>query len=84
MGLDLERLNPGDPFCASAPVQRALRAVLMLYALRNPQLSYRQGMHEVASTLFVALFRDACGPEAGCEQLVRFAVHGVPTLRRPA
>jgi len=80
VGLDLERLHPGDAFFSSEPVQRALRSVLMVYALRNPALSYRQGMHEVAALLFGVLYRDACDTRS-VEQLVRKAYPGVPVTR---
>ena len=61
MGLDLERLHPGDAFFASRGVQGALRNVLMLWALQHPAVSYRQGMHEVAAVLYAVLHADACG-----------------------
>jgi len=61
VGLDLERLHPGDAFFASRAVQGALRGVLMVWALRHPAVSYRQGMHEVAAVLFAVLHADACG-----------------------
>ena len=70
MGLDLERLYPGDPFFSSQPVQECLRRVLLVYSLRFPSLAYRQGMHEVAAVLFNVLYKDACGSRPITELVV--------------
>ena len=70
MGLDLERLYPGDPFFSAAPVQECLRRVLLVYALRFPSLAYRQGMHEVAAVLFSVVYKDACGSRPIAELVV--------------
>jgi hypothetical protein len=77
VGLDLERLYPGDPFFSAAPVQQCLRRVLMVYALHHPRLAYRQGMHEVAAVLFSILYRDACGTRPVAE-LVRCTLYRRP------
>jgi hypothetical protein len=70
VGLDLERLYPGDPFYSAAPVQECLRRVLLVYALRFPSLAYRQGMHEVAAVLFSVVYKDACGSRPVTELVV--------------
>jgi hypothetical protein len=72
VGLDLERLHPGDAFFASRGVQGALRNVLMVWALRHPAVSYRQGMHEVAAVLFAVLHADACGSRDAADTVRSF------------
>mmetsp|Transcript_22423 Transcript_22423/g.72804 ORF Transcript_22423/g.72804 Transcript_22423/m.72804 type:complete len:475 (-) Transcript_22423:166-1590(-) len=59
--LDLTRLFPGDAFFSCAATQAALENVLMLWALENATLAYRQGMHEVAGLLFSLLCTESTG-----------------------
>jgi TBC1 domain family member 5 len=70
VGLDLERLHPGNAFFSAPTVQLCLRRVLLVYALSHPRLAYRQGMHEVAALLFNVLYNDAAAGKP-VEELVR-------------
>ena len=63
---DLSRLHPGysregedHPFFASTAIQQAMLRVLVVWCRLNPELSYRQGMHELLANLYLALHNDA-------------------------
>ena len=67
---DLERLHPGEAFYNAKDVQAALCNVLTAWALVNPEVGYRQGMHELASLIFFYRASDAAagtgtGTDAG-------------------
>ncbi|GBG89205.1 hypothetical protein CBR_g48913 [Chara braunii] len=57
---DLARLYPehGD-FFQSSPCQTALRRILLVWSLKNPQPGYCQGMHELLAPLVYVLHADA-------------------------
>ena len=56
---DLERLHPGNAFFARSDVQRLLLRVLFLWARAHPELSYRQGMHELLAPIVSTLWAEA-------------------------
>jgi TBC1 domain family protein 5 len=48
---DLARLNPGDAFFERPDVQAVMHRILFVWASCHPQISYRQGMHELLAPL---------------------------------
>ena len=64
IALDLERLHPGDDFYSSGDVQRALLDLLTVWALENPSVGYKQGMHELASLVFSQRASDVAGADS--------------------
>ena len=56
---DLERLHPGDAFFERSPIQRLMSRILFIWARANPELSYRQGMHELLAPIVSVLWLEA-------------------------
>ncbi|KAH3743400.1 TBC1 domain family protein [Pelomyxa schiedti] len=61
---DLERTYPEYPFFQLPQVQAALRRVLFIYSREHPNISYRQGMHELLAPIFFVLWEDVHGKTA--------------------
>jgi TBC1 domain family protein 5 len=57
--LDVERVYPDMPYFSTPKVAQDLRTVLFLFAQSNQELSYRQGMHELAASLYLAVDADS-------------------------
>jgi hypothetical protein len=51
---DLERLHPGDDFFGREVIQEMMLRILTVWCRHNPDLSYRQGMHELLSFVLFA------------------------------
>eukprot|EP00761_Pharyngomonas_kirbyi_P008276 gb/GECH01008287.1/.p1 GENE.gb/GECH01008287.1/~~gb/GECH01008287.1/.p1 ORF type:complete len:704 (+),score=164.86 gb/GECH01008287.1/:1-2112(+) len=56
---DLQRLFPEHELFAKSHVHKTLLRVLMVYALDHPDVSYRQGMHEILGGIYYAMASDA-------------------------
>ena len=56
---DLSRLHPGIDFYARPDVQRSMLSILVVWAMINPELSYRQGMHELLAPLVKVTLQEA-------------------------
>ena len=59
---DLERLYPlgcGDQFVSNKDTVEMLKTVLFLWSKQNSEISYRQGMHEVAAPFLYVLMQEA-------------------------
>ena len=59
---DLERLYPtgcGDMFVSDKDTFEVLKTVLFLWSKLNPEISYRQGMHEVAAPFLYVLKQES-------------------------
>lgn len=63
--LDLARLHLPGGLGERPGVKAALRGVLCVYAAAHDDVSYRQGMHELAALLLLALLRDATAGGGG-------------------
>ena len=59
IGRDLERLHPGDAFFEQPAVQKLMLRVLFVWCRSNPELSYRQGMHELLAPCVAVLWAEA-------------------------
>jgi TBC1 domain family protein 5 len=56
---DLRRLQPGVEFFARADVQGAMLTILFVWASSNPEIAYRQGMHELLAPLVQVTWEEA-------------------------
>ena len=56
---DLERLYVGDEFFERPSVRDQLLRILFIWSRINPQLSYRQGMHELLAPFLLLISTDA-------------------------
>ena len=65
---DLMRLHPGNPFIVRPEVQRVLRRILYVWASSHPDLSYRQGMHELLAPLVSVIWEEAEEAEKAAEE----------------
>ena len=65
---DLMRLHPGNPFFVRPEVQRVLRRILYVWASTHPDLSYRQGMHELLAPLVSVIWEEAEEAEKAAEE----------------
>eukprot|EP00240_Pyramimonas_obovata_P006026 CAMPEP_0118950824 /NCGR_PEP_ID=MMETSP1169-20130426/52069_1 /TAXON_ID=36882 /ORGANISM="Pyramimonas obovata, Strain CCMP722" /LENGTH=322 /DNA_ID=CAMNT_0006897745 /DNA_START=51 /DNA_END=1015 /DNA_ORIENTATION=- len=64
--LDVDRLFVAE--MEIEKIQGALCRVLAVWALENPEISYKQGMHELLGMLFLVLHRDSkCSSSEGGE-----------------
>eukprot|EP00310_Coccolithus_braarudii_P022713 CAMPEP_0183343862 /NCGR_PEP_ID=MMETSP0164_2-20130417/9687_1 /TAXON_ID=221442 /ORGANISM="Coccolithus pelagicus ssp braarudi, Strain PLY182g" /LENGTH=291 /DNA_ID=CAMNT_0025514775 /DNA_START=45 /DNA_END=917 /DNA_ORIENTATION=- len=56
---DLMRLHPGHDFFSGARVQETMERILFVWCKLHPNLSYRQGMHELLAPLYHVLETEA-------------------------
>jgi TBC1 domain family member 5 len=59
---DVERTFPDIPFFRLPHVQKELTTVLFIHAQQNREIGYRQGMHEIAACLYMAIEFDSLDP----------------------
>ena len=62
--MDVKRTFPEIEFFRSDHVQESLINILFCYSRRFPELSYRQGMHELAAIIFLVVHQDRHQEEA--------------------
>ena len=62
--MDVKRTFPELEFFRSDHVQESLINILFCYSRRFPELSYRQGMHELAAIIFLVVYQDRHHEEA--------------------
>lgn len=55
---DIERLYPDNEFFQLKHIKECMQRVLFIYARQNPQLSYKQGMHELLAPIVYILERE--------------------------
>lgn len=55
---DVIRTFPGVDFFRKVYIQDVLCNVLFFYARANPELCYRQGMHEIAAPIIFVMHSD--------------------------
>nr|ODN86624.1 TBC1 domain family member 5 [Cryptococcus depauperatus CBS 7841] len=55
---DVERTFPDMPYFQLERVQRCMTTALFLFSVLNPDVGYRQGMHELFACCFLAVDRD--------------------------
>ena len=72
---DLFRLHPGNEFFARPEVRRVMRRILYVWASAHPELSYRQGMHELIAPLVSVIWHEAE------EAVDRLRTHARQTLK---
>ncbi|XP_066928288.1 TBC1 domain family member 5-like isoform X2 [Clytia hemisphaerica] len=53
---DLDRLHPEIEFFQQEEIKKYLLHILFCYARENPQVSYKQGMHEILSPLIYVMY----------------------------
>lgn len=56
---DVERCMPETPYFRQPETQRMLLDVLFIFCKLNPDVGYRQGMHEIAAPILWAIEHDA-------------------------
>nr|XP_019002644.1 uncharacterized protein I203_04430 [Kwoniella mangroviensis CBS 8507]OCF66105.1 hypothetical protein I203_04430 [Kwoniella mangroviensis CBS 8507] len=56
---DVERTFPDIPYFQLPRVKKSLTTSLFLYSILNPDVGYRQGMHELLACCFLAVDRDS-------------------------
>jgi Rab-GTPase-TBC domain len=56
---DIERTYPGNEFFERSDIQSLMLRVLFVYAKQNPQLGYKQGMHEILAPVIWITWNDA-------------------------
>ncbi|KAF3922813.1 hypothetical protein ABW21_db0202678 [Orbilia brochopaga] len=56
---DIDRTYPNNEFFRSADVQSTLSNVLFVWSRLHPDVSYRQGMHELAAPVYWVMYADA-------------------------
>ncbi|AAW46174.2 conserved hypothetical protein [Cryptococcus deneoformans JEC21] len=56
---DVERTFPDMPYFQLERVQRCMTTALFIFAVLNPDVGYRQGMHELFACCFMAVDRDS-------------------------
>ncbi|GMK56522.1 hypothetical protein CspeluHIS016_0303620 [Cutaneotrichosporon spelunceum] len=62
---DVDRTFPDIPYFAQEHVRRALTTMLFLFAVTNPDVGYRQGMHELLAVCLMTVDRDSLVAEPG-------------------
>jgi hypothetical protein len=60
---DLERIYPEFEFFQQAPIQEIMLRVLLVWSKLNPDVSYRQGMHELLGPLLMTLVNSSFDAE---------------------
>ncbi|OBT53667.1 hypothetical protein VE04_04642 [Pseudogymnoascus sp. 24MN13] len=61
---DVERCMPDEPYFRLPETQKTLLHILFIYCKINQDIGYRQGMHELAAPILLAMQRDALAPIA--------------------
>ncbi|ELR06421.1 hypothetical protein VC83_05321 [Pseudogymnoascus destructans] len=59
---DVERCMPDEPYFRLPETQKTLLQILFIYCKINQDIGYRQGMHELAAPILLAIQRDALAP----------------------
>ncbi|KAJ3104106.1 hypothetical protein HDU97_009555 [Phlyctochytrium planicorne] len=57
---DVERTMPDQPFFRQEQVQDVLTNILFVWSKLNPDVSYRQGMHEILAPVLYVVDKDKC------------------------
>ncbi|KAL1412025.1 hypothetical protein Q8F55_003022 [Vanrija albida] len=65
---DVDRTFPDIPYFAAERVRRSLTTMLFLFSVLNPDVGYRQGMHELLAVCMVVADRDSIERAALPEQ----------------
>ncbi|KAH0583932.1 hypothetical protein H2248_009520 [Termitomyces sp. 'cryptogamus'] len=65
---DVERTFPEIAFFRESETQAQLTNILFLYSVMNPQIGYRQGMHEILAPLYYAVEFDSLSPIGGPDE----------------
>lgn len=65
---DVERTFPDQELFRQKSVQNLLTSVLLIWCKLNPEISYRQGMHELLAVIYLVVEKDSqsrqeCSPE---------------------
>ena len=60
--MDVDRIFPDIPKFQDPVVKEIIGNVLFVWALENSTISYRQGMHEIGSIVFLVIERDMISP----------------------
>ncbi|ORY25154.1 rab-GTPase-TBC domain-containing protein [Naematelia encephala] len=56
---DVERTFPDMPYFQLESVRKSMTTALFLFSVLNPDVGYRQGMHELLATCYLAVDRDS-------------------------
>lgn len=62
--MDIDRIFPGDEFFhsnnpQSLPVKRELIQILYVWSKCNPQVGYKQGIHEILGLIYINLYNES-------------------------
>lgn len=57
--LDVDRLLPGDPFYQEFTNKKQLVEILYIWSKCNPQVGYKQGLHEIIGLIFMHLAKES-------------------------
>lgn len=69
---DVERTFPDQPYFTLERVRQGLTTALFLYAVTNPDVGYRQGMHELLAVFYLVTDLDSLDPsESGVDEAMR-------------
>ncbi|KAJ3285077.1 TBC1 domain, member 5 [Borealophlyctis nickersoniae] len=66
---DVERTFPDQPIFRTSEVQSVMSDILFVWCKLNPDVSYRQGMHELLAPILLIVERDKLDPKEGRESL---------------
>lgn len=57
--LDVDRLFPGEVFFHSLQVKQQLIQILFVWSKCNPQIGYKQGIHEILGLIYLNMHRES-------------------------
>lgn len=69
---DVQRAFPEISYFRQTEIQNAMTNILFLYAQRNGDIGYRQGMHELLACVYRVVDYDAVGDDCSNPQLQEF------------
>lgn len=61
--LDLSRTYPDVEFFQRKKTQTEMKNILFVYAKSHPEVSYRQGMHELVAAIYFSAFEESEKPK---------------------
>ncbi|KAI9103086.1 rab-GTPase-TBC domain-containing protein [Phlyctochytrium arcticum] len=59
---DVERTFPDQPIFRTQPMQNLMSDILFIWCKLNPDVSYRQGMHELLAPILLVVHKDQLDP----------------------
>ncbi|KAJ3428849.1 tbc1 domain family member gtpase-activating protein [Anaeramoeba flamelloides] len=56
--LDIDRTNPDNEFYSKPKIKKKMFNILFIYSKEHPDLSYRQGMHEILAPIIYVVYQE--------------------------